>query len=146
MTRDVITAGRDTTVEEIARLLWSYRISGLPVIDDQRQVVGIVTESDLLVRNAHLHVPSYLRVLDALIPLGNPRQFEEELRRALGTTAGEVMSTEVISVTSDTELVDAATLMLDRRVNRLPVVDGGRLVGIISRSDYVRLLAQDQTP
>jgi CBS domain-containing protein len=146
MTRDVITARRETTVEEIARLLWSYRISGLPVVDEQRKVVGIVTESDLLARNAHLHVPTYLRVLDALIPLGNPRRFEEEMRRALGTTAGEVMTEDVIAISSDTELVDAATLMMDRRVNRLPVVDEGRLAGIISRSDFVRLLAQDQAP
>jgi CBS domain-containing protein len=150
MTRPVIAVRPETAVPEIARLMWEHRISGVPVVEPSGRVVGIVTELDLLVRNANLHVPTYLRVLDALIPLGNPWQFAEELRRALGTTAAEVMTSPVVTVSPDTDLAAAATLMLDRRVNPVPVVDGDRLVGIISRADFVRLLAQEvptaQTP
>jgi CBS domain-containing protein len=143
MTRDVVTVTPATGVQEIARLLWRRGVSGVPVVDADGTVVGIVSELDLLVRNANLHIPQYLRVLDVMIPLGSRHGFEEELRRALGATAADVMTGHVISVEPDTDLADAATLMLDKDVNRLPVVADGRLVGIISRADFVRLLAQD---
>jgi CBS domain-containing protein len=143
MTRDVVTVHPETMVTEIARLMSQHRVSGLPVVDVGGRLVGIVTERDLMSRSANLHVPTFIRVLDVMIPLGNQRQFEQELRRATGTTAAEVMTSEVITVGPDTDLADAATLMIDKRINRLPVLDAERLVGIISRSDFVRLLAQD---
>ncbi len=143
MTSDVVVVRRDATVPEVARLLWTHRISGLPVVDDAGAVVGIVTELDLMVRNANLRFPTYLRVLDVMIPLGMPRDFDEEMRRALATTAGDLMTSPVVTVQPDTDLADAATLMVDKRVNPVPVLQDGRLVGIISRSDFVRLMAQD---
>jgi CBS domain-containing protein len=143
MTRDVIKVHRDATVTEMARLMWTHRISGLPVVDDQGALIGIVTELDMMVRNANLHVPAYLRVLDVMIPLGNPREFEEELRRALGTSAADLMTPKVLTVESTTDLADLATLMVEKRVNPVPVVDGGQMVGIVSRSDFIRLMAQD---
>jgi CBS domain-containing protein len=143
MTRDVVTVTPETGVQEIARLLWTRGISGVPVVGAGGALVGIVSELDLLVRNANLRIPQYLRVLDVMIPLGNRHEFNEELRRALGATAADVMTTEVLSVGPDSDLANAATLMLDKDVNRLPVVADGRLVGIISRADFVRLLALD---
>jgi CBS domain-containing protein len=143
MTRDVQTVSPETGVQEIARLLWSRGISGVPVVDASGVLVGIVSELDLLMRNANLHIPQYLRVLDVMIPLGNRHEFEEELRRALGATAADVMTDKVVTVEPETDLADAATLMMDKDVNRLPVVAAGQVVGIISRADFVRLLAQD---
>lgn len=143
MTRDVVTVTPETGVQEIARLLWTRGISGVPVVDASGALVGIVSELDLLVRNANLHIPQYLRVLDVMIPLGNRHEFDEEMRRALGATAADVMTANVVSVSPETDLADAATLMIDKDVNRLPVVADGRIVGIISRADFVRLLAQD---
>lgn len=142
MTREVLTVAPETPVPEIARLLWDHHISAAPVVV-AGHLVGIVSERDLLVRNANLHVPTFLRVLDVMIPLGDRREFEDDLRRALGATAVEVMTPDVIVVGPETDLADAATLMLDKDVDRLSVVDGDRLVGILSRSDFVRLLAQD---
>jgi len=143
MTRDVVMVHRDATVPEMARLMGTHHISGLPVVDDQGVLIGIVTELDMMLRNANLHVPRYLRVLDVLIPLENPREFDEEIRRALGTTAADLMTPDVKTVESSTDLADLATLMVDKRVNPVPVVDGGRMVGIVSRSDFVNLMAQD---
>jgi len=143
MTRDVIVVRQDATIPDVARLMWTHRVSGLPVVDDGGALVGIVTELDLMVRNANLHVPTYLRVLDVMIPLGNPREFDAELRRALGTSAADVMTRDVVWVPPDADLADVATLMVDKRVNPVPVLEYGRLVGIVSRSDFVRLMAQD---
>jgi CBS domain-containing protein len=143
MTRDVIKVHRDATVPEMAQLMWTHGISGLPVVDDQGALIGIVTELDMMARNANLHVPRYLRVLDVMIPLDNPREFDEEIRRALGTTAADLMTPHVLTVQSTTDLADLATLMVEKRVNPVPVVDGGAMVGIVSRSDFIRLMAQD---
>ena len=142
MTRDVIVVAPQTPVTEIGRVMWDHRISGVPVLDGGR-LVGIITELDLLARNANLHVPNYLRVLDVMIPLGNPFKWDDDMRRALGTTAADIMTADVVTVESATDLAAAASTMLDRRVNPVPVVDDGQLVGIISRSDFVRLLALD---
>ncbi len=144
MTRPVLTVDEDTPVSEIARLMLDHKISGLPVVDRAGRLVGIVTESDLVVQNANVHFPTFLQILDARIYLTSTRHFEEELRRALGTTAADVMTREVKTVKPDDDVSVAATLMVDERVNPIPVVDHGRLVGIISRSDIIRhILAQD---
>ena len=144
MTTDVVAVALETPVSEIARLFVEHHISGAPVVDAQGHLAGVVTEQDLIVRNAHLHLPTFFGFLDAFVPVRGQHEFEEELRRALGTQARDVMSEHLYTVRSDADLEDAATVMVDHRVNPLPVVDGGRLVGIISRYDIVRLMARDQ--
>ena len=143
MSTTVVSAKPDTTVREIARLLVANDIDGVPVVNDAGQVVGVVTESDLIVRNANLHFPRFLQLMDARIFLENPRHFEEEMRKMLGTTAADVMSSPAIVVASGDDIERAATLMWEKHVHALPVVDGGRLVGIITRSDLVKLMAEE---
>jgi CBS domain-containing protein len=138
MTSPVITARENTDVADVARLMLSNNISGVPIVDHQGQLVGIVTEGDLVVQNANVHFPTFLQILDARIYLTSTRHFEEELRRALGTTAADMMTRHVLTVSLEDEISEAATLMADKRVNPVPVLDGERLVGIISRSDIIR--------
>ncbi len=145
MTSKVIATRPDTKVDEVARLMVDNGITGVPVVNGQNHVVGIVTETDLIVRNAHLHFPTFLQILDARIYIESPRHFEEELRRILGVTAADVMTKKVVTVDADADFSDAATLMVEQGVNPVPVVKGGELVGIISRSDIVRLLASQQS-
>ncbi len=144
MTREVITVHPDTPVVEIARKMLQNDISGVPVVDHDGRLVGIVTETDLVVRNANVHFPTFLQILDARIYLTSTRHFEEELRRALGTVAADVMTREVQTVRPDDDISVAATLMVDRGLNPIPVLKDGRLEGIISRSDIIRhILAQE---
>ena len=144
MSHPVITARENTPVVEIARTMLADHISGVPVIDFAERLVGIVTESDLVVQNANVHFPTFLQILDARIYLTNTRAFEEELRRALGTVASDVMTRHVFTVRPEDDISVAATIMTDKHVNPVPVVDSGRLVGIVSRSDIIRhILAQD---
>ncbi len=144
MTREVITVYPDTPVVEIARRMLKHDISGVPVVERDGRLVGIVTEADLVVRNANVHFPTFLQIIDARIYLTNTRQFEEELRRALGTIAADVMTRQVQTVRPDDDISVAATLMVDKRLNPIPVLEGDRLRGIISRSDIIRhILAQE---
>lgn len=143
MTKDVITVAPETKVGEIARIMVEKAISGVPVVSDGR-LVGMVTEVDLVARNAHLHFPTFIQILDARIYLQSPRHFEEELRRMLGTTARDVMTTDVETVSPDADITDVATLMFERKVNPVPVTEDDRLVGIVSRTDIIRLLIQQE--
>ncbi|MBU0491289.1 MAG: CBS domain-containing protein [Chloroflexi bacterium] len=143
MTRQVVTVQPDTPVGEIARLLNRDDISGVPVVDHEGAVVGIITELDLILRNARLHFPTYIRILDSIIYLQDPRRYQQEIRRALGTTANEIMTREVISASPEADVEDIATLMVDKRVNPIPILQDGQLVGIISRADLIRLMVRD---
>lgn len=143
MTTEVITVRPETPVNEVARLMIEHDISGLPVVDEEGSVIGVITELDLVVRNARLHLPTFIQILDAQIYLEPPGRYRERLRHMLGTQAQDIMSSPAVTVSPDTELEDVADLMVRRRVNPVPVVDvHGRPVGIISRSDIVRLMVQ----
>jgi CBS domain-containing protein len=143
MTRDVLTAGRDTPVHRIAQLMRDRNISGVPVVDDQGRILGIVGELDLIVRNTRLDPPAFFQLLDGRIPLESPAHYQQRLRHMLGTHAADVMTEEVVVTSPDAELEDVAALMVKQGVNPIPVVEGGRLVGIISRYDIVGMMATD---
>lgn len=143
MTPSVISVAPDTSVREVAQILTTHGLVGVPVIDHRGRLVGIVTQADLIVRDAKVHLPRYIQILDSFIYIDSPKKTEEELRRALGVTAKDVMSSPVVTVTEDTSIEDAATVMVDKRVNPVPVVRAGRVVGMLSRSDLVALIARD---
>lgn len=143
MTSPVSTVTPDTPVGQIARLLCEKHISGVPVVDDTGKVVGIVTEIDLIKRHARVHFPIYLPFFDSLIFLESPHRYQEEVRRALGTTAQEIMTQPVNTAAPDTDIEKIATLMVDERANPIPILDAkGALVGIVSHTDIVRLVEQ----
>lgn len=146
MTSPVFTVSPDTPVAQVARLLCEKHISGVPVVDGTGKLVGIVTEIDLIKRHARIHFPIYLPFLDSLIFLESPRRYTQDVRRALGATAGEIMTQPVSTANLETDVEEIATLMVDDRVNPIPVLDeSGALVGIVSHTDIVRLVEQAET-
>jgi CBS domain-containing protein len=142
MHTDVITIGPDATVRELADLLAQHEISGVPVVDAAGALVGIVTEGDVILQDAELHFPHYVQFLDGVIYLESVRKFEERFRKTFGNKVRDVMSTEVVTVEPGSSIHELTTLMADNNINRLPVVEDGRLVGIITRGDIVRAIAQ----
>ena len=146
MTTDVVSVTPDTPVDRIARLMGERDISGLPVVDDTGQVVGIVTDLDLIARNARLGPPAYFQLLDGRIPLETPGHYRRRLRHMLGGLARDVMTEDVVTIGPDEDVETLATLMEKRKVNPVPVVETGRMVGIVSRADVVRLMAPEPSP
>jgi CBS domain-containing protein len=142
MTTEVVVAHPDTSVNLVARLMAGRDISGVPVVEEAR-LVGIVTELDLIVRNTRLEPPAFFALLDARIPLETPGHYRERMRHMLGTLARDVMTEKVVTIGPDEDLEALAEIMVKQRVNPLPVVEGGRLVGIVSRSDIIRMMARD---
>ena len=143
MRTPVTTARRSTTVGSVARLLVDSGAAGVPVVDERDRLIGMVTESDLVVKHANVHGPTYLGILGGIIPFETRRQ-DAEMRRALGVTAGDVMTTRVQTVGPESDVDDAATLMVEEGVRTLAVVDGGRVVGTLSQIDIVRLLVAEE--
>ncbi len=141
MTTDVITVSTSDSVEQCAKLLQEHNISGLPVLDESGKVAGIVTEGDLIRRASRIKAPGYLEILGGLIYLGSPKKFVDELQRAMSLEAGQLMTKNIISVKPADEIEEAATLMVEKGISRLPVLDAdGKLVGIVSRRDIMSRL------
>ncbi len=125
MTTAVVAVRRGTTFKEMAAALRRYRVSALPVIDDEEKVIGVVSGADMLAKE----VP--LGVIDGLM-------HHQEVRKAGGVTAGDLMTHPAVTVRPEDSVEHAARLMFNLRIKRLPVVDaGGGLVGVISRTDLL---------
>jgi CBS domain-containing protein len=144
MQPNVITIGPEATIRELADLLATHKISGVPVVDDERRVIGMVSEADLIVQDADLHFPHYIQFLDSIIYLQSVRKFEERYKKAFGAKVADVMTAHVESISPDASIYDVATLMADHKINRLPVVEDGRLAGIVTRGDIVRAIAESK--
>ncbi|NDJ15707.1 CBS domain-containing protein [Myxacorys almedinensis] len=145
MTCDPITVKPETPLAEVIKTIAEKRISGLPVLDEAGKLVGIISETDLMWRETNVTPPAYIMVLDSVIYLENPGRYEKDLHKALGQTVGEVMSDHPITIAPEQPLSEAAKLMHDRSVNRLPVVNSSSaLVGILTRGDIVRAMAAEQ--
>jgi CBS domain-containing protein len=143
MSRDVITVQRTTSVGQIARLMTVHGISGLPVVDDDGRVVGVVTELDMIARNTRFKMPTFFVILDSIIYLETPQHFQDRLEHVLGTTAEEIMSEPAVTISPGATIEELAELMVDQRINPIPVVENDRLIGIVSRSDIIRLMAEE---
>jgi CBS-domain-containing membrane protein len=140
MTREVVSVRTDMRVGQIARVFREHQLSGLPVIDEAGELAGIITELDMVKRHARPQMPAFLPLLGAYLPLGT-KEYKESLRRITGVTAEDIMTTPVNTISPDASVEDAATVMVSNRSNPLPVVDdSGRMVGIISRTDVLRVL------
>jgi CBS domain-containing protein len=140
MTRNVITVSRETTIRELAELFTSRKISSAPVVNDQGDMIGIVTETDLVEQDKSLHIPTVISLFDWVIYLESGKKFEKELKKMTGQTVGEIYSTEVFTVAPDAPVSAVADLMSSERINSVPVVEGRKVVGIIARIDMIRTM------
>jgi CBS domain-containing protein len=143
MTTNVITVGPDTPVQDVAKLLSERSISGVPVVDAENRLVGIVSEGDLLhrVETGTERRAQRRRRSWWLDTIGSDEELARNYVKSHGRTAKDVMTSGVISVTDTTELADIANLLETKRIKRVPVVKDGKLVGIVSRANLVRALA-----
>ena len=142
MTKDVVTVTRDTNLRELAGIFETRRFGSLPVVDDAGKLTGIVTASDLIEQGRNLHIPTVISIFDWVIPLEGERTLERELLKVTAQSVGEICSNDVVTISPTAPLSTAADVMSDRRLHALPVVEGQKLVGIVSRIDIIRNLVQ----
>jgi CBS domain-containing protein len=142
MERDVVTVSPDDDVEAVLRLLREHELPGVPVVDHDGRCVGIVTEADMVIseEEADLHLPHYIDLLGGVIFLEPLSRFEHRIRKAFASKVSEMMSPDPVTVSPDAPVEEAARIIAERRHNRLPVVEDGRLVGVVTRLDVLEAL------
>ncbi len=143
MTTDVITVDPETSVKDAANIMSEHGISGLPVVRDNK-LVGIVTENDLIIKDKKLHFPEYINVLGGIIYLESYKKFEEEFKKFTAVKVKELMTTDVITANPEDSIEDLATIMHQKNINRIPVVDNaGQMIGIVTRNNIVKHIASE---
>ena len=140
MTTEVITVTTETSVRDLADILWKNHISGAPVIDSDDDLVSVVTESDLIDQNKKVHIPKMISILDSVLFLEKPGKMKEDIQKMTGATVRDIMAKELVTVTADTPLDEIATIMAEKNFHTLPVVAGKKLIGVIGKSDIIRTL------
>ena len=138
MTSNVVSIKGTTTVREMAGIFDTMRFGSLPVVDDAGNLTGIVTASDLVEQDRPLHIPTVISLFDWIIPLEGEGSLQRDLDKITAQTASELAATEVITVSPTEAVSSAADIMSRKKLHALPVVDGKKLVGMVSRIDIIR--------
>lgn len=144
MTKDVITVYPDTEIIQAAALLLEKHINGLPVVDRDGSLKGIICQADLMAQQEKIPLPSFFVLLDGIIPLSSPKQVEKEIQKMAAITVAEAMTTDLVTVDTQASLEEIATLMVRNNIHTLPVLENGVLVGVIGMEDILRTLIPDR--
>lgn len=138
MTKDVVTVTADTTIQDVAKIFVDKNISGVPVVDEAGKLIGVLSEGDLVYQQKPIHPPLFINLFDGIIQLDR-REFWEQLHKIAAYQVGELMSKHVIYAHEDAPTSEIASLMINKKVNRIPIVDDAqKVVGIVSRHDLVK--------
>jgi CBS domain-containing protein len=140
MTPNPVCVRTDTTIAEVARLLLEHRISGLPVVNGNSEVVGIVTQTDLFLKEKR--VPFSMTSAPVLFDeWADTQQLPEQFHAAEGRTVEQIMTSDVICAPIDAEIGELAKLMMEHHVKRIPILENGKLAGIVTRHDLIQHMA-----
>jgi CBS-domain-containing membrane protein len=140
MSKDVLTVKPETSVSELARLLTFHNINGAPVIDDDGKLIGVVTENDLVYQKKNVHIPTVISILDSFIYLESQEKMKKEMEKISAVTVEKIYSRNVKTVTPETSIEEIATIMAEKFIHTIPVVDNGNIVGVIGKKDIIRTL------
>jgi CBS domain-containing protein len=140
MSTDVLMVSPETEIAQAAKLLIERHLNGLPVLDQNGLLVGIISQSDLVFQQKKIPIPSVFTILDSLIPLSFSHQIEAEVAKIAAIKVAQAMTPNPVFISPEETLEDIATLMVRKQIHTLPVVDHGKLVGIIGKEDVLRTL------
>ena len=144
MTTNVITINQNAPIPLIAKILVENSISGAPVVDNENNIVGMVSEGDLLRKETNPRLPSHINILGAFIYYNGVERYHDDLKKLMAEQAESLMTEDVITISPDTEIEEIGKLMLEHGIKRLPVVQDGKMVGLVSRRDMVKLLIDSE--
>lgn len=141
MKTDVIIANREDIIVDVAKLLIKEKIGGMPVVDDNNKVVGIISETDILKKEKYIEPPKIINILEGLLFLDDLKQMEQDMKRIAAYKVKDLMSTEIVKVYENDTFDEVANIMIKKSINRVPVVDStNTLKGIICRYDIIKAM------
>lgn len=138
MTREVHTVSMETSVDALARLFVDTGVSAMPVVDAQGKLEGIVTETDLVAQDQPLHIPTVVSLFDWVVYLESETRFAEQVKKMTARKVREICTSEVATCSPDTPVAQIVSLMLEHGVHMVPVVEEGKLAGVVARLDIIR--------
>lgn len=144
MTRDLVTVSPEMEITHAAKLLLEKRISGVPVVDGEGKMVGILCQSDLITQQKRFPIPSVFTLLDGIISLTSMKHIEKEAQKISATTVAHAMTPNPLTVTLEMSIEEVATIMVDKKFHTLPVVDKEKLVGIVGKEDILKTLMSEK--
>ena len=142
MTKDPITVAPATDVHTLAELFIEKNISGAPVVDNSGKLLGVVQEEGVIFQDKKVHLPTFLHISLGFLTLGVKR-FEEEVKKITATKVGDILEKDIVILTPEMSIEDAATAMIEKSGYYCPVVEGEKLVGVITKKDIVRSIAKE---
>ena len=140
MTSDPLKARPEEDISRAAKLLLEKHINGLPVVDDDNVLVGILTQSDLVAMQKKFPLPTIFTLLDGILPLSSMSKVEKEVEKMTASTVEQAMTPDPVHVSPDTAVEEVAQLMADNKFHTLPVVEEDKLVGVLGKEDVLRTL------
>jgi CBS domain-containing protein len=145
MDTDVPTVHPEDSVETVLKIMRRHELPGVPVVNDAGRCVGIITDADLILseEQGDLHLPHYFELFGGVVFLEPLRKFEDRLRKAFSSTARDLMTEDPITIDAAETVAKAARVIAERKHNRLPVVEHGRLVGVVTRVDVLDALTRE---
>ena len=145
MDTDVPSVETTDSVERVLEVLREHELPGVPVVNAGGRCVGIITEEDLILsgEDADLHLPHYFQLFGGFVFLESLGHFEERLRKAVASTAGDLMTEHPVTIEPTASVEEAARLIAGKKHNRLPVVEHGRLLGVVTRLDVLEALTRE---
>ena len=140
MSKEIISVSPETEITQAANLLLEKRINGVPVVDAAGELVGILCQSDLIAQQKSIPIPSLFTLLDGYISLKTSKRMDKEVEKIAATKVAEAMTANPVTVDPETGIEKIATLMVEKNYHTLPVIDAGKLVGILGKEDVLRTL------
>ena len=141
MTQDVVTVNKNQPISDLAIIFIENHFNGVPVLDNTGKVVGMVTQGDLIEQNKNLHIPTVIALFDAVLFLESEKKFEDDLKKLTGSKIEDIYHKNFITVSPDTYLSEIITLMAEKDIHTLPVLDGDKLIGIIGKQNIIHEMA-----
>jgi predicted transcriptional regulator len=140
MTKKVITVGPDMAVRKFAELLIKKDISGAPVLEKGR-FLGVVLEEGLILQDKKVHLPTLVNILNGVFAIGEKR-FETEMKKIASLTVAGIMEENTMALSPETPVEEVATVIIEKGIHYFPVLNKGKLVGVVTKKDIVRAIAQ----
>ena len=140
MTKEILTVTPKTSVSELAELFTTHNINGVPVIDDEGKLLGVVTENDLIYQKKKVHIPTVINILDSVIYLESPEKMKQEMQKITGVTVQDIYTSNVVTIGQETPIDEIATIMAEKNIHTLPVLDNDNLIGVIGKGDIIKTL------
>ena len=140
MTKEIVTVSPETEITQAANLLLEKRINGVPVVNTAGELVGILCQSDLIAQQKSIPIPSLFTLLDGYISLTTAKRMDKEVEKIAASKVGEAMTRKPVTIEPATDIEKIAALMVEKNYHTLPVVDAGKLVGILGKEDVLKTL------